>query len=51
MESIKNIAARHKMTEGALKQSLLRNKMNLKKICINLPYIYFYQCHLDKHFV
>ena len=51
MESIKNIAARHKMSEGAIKQNLLRNKRKLKKICINLSYIYFYQCHLDKHFV
>ena len=32
MESIKNIAARHKMSEGAIKQNLLRNKRNLKKI-------------------
>ena len=51
MESIKNIATRHKMSEGAIKQNLLRNKRKLKKICINLSYIYFYQCHLDKHFV
>ena len=29
MESIKNIAARHKMSEGAIKQNLLRNKRNL----------------------
>ena len=42
MESIKNIAARHKMSEGAIKQNLLRNKRKLKKICINLSYIYFY---------
>ena len=32
MESMKNIAARHKMTEGAVKQNLLRNKRKLKKI-------------------
>ena len=32
MESIKNIATRHKMSEGAIKQSLLRNKRKLKKI-------------------
>ena len=32
MESIKNIAARHKMSEGAIKQNLLRNKRKLKKI-------------------
>lgn len=32
MESIKNIAARHKMSEGAIKQNLLRNKKKLKKI-------------------
>ena len=31
MESIKNIAARHKMSEGAIKQNLLRNKRKLKK--------------------
>ena len=29
MESIKNIAARHKMSEGAIKQNLLRNKRKL----------------------
>ena len=32
MESIKNIATRHKMSEGAIKQNLLRNKRKLKKI-------------------
>ena len=32
MESIKNIAARHKMSEGAIKQNLLRNKRKLKKM-------------------
>ena len=32
MESIKNIAARHKMSEGAIKQNLLRNKRKLKKL-------------------
>lgn len=32
MESVKNISARHKMTEGAIKQNLLRNKRKLKKI-------------------
>ncbi|MGN0353829.1 MAG: RNA polymerase sigma factor [Muricoprocola sp.] len=32
MESIKNIAARHRMSEGAIKQNLLRNKRKLKKI-------------------
>ncbi len=32
MEPIKNIGARHKMTEGAIKQNLLRNKRKLKKI-------------------
>lgn len=32
MESIRNIATRHKMSEGAIKQNLLRNKKKLKKI-------------------
>ena len=32
MESIKNIATRHKMSEGAIKQNMLRNKRKLKKI-------------------
>lgn len=32
MESIKNIAVRHKMSEGAIKQNLLRNKKKLKRI-------------------
>lgn len=32
IESIKNIATRHKMSEGAIKQNLLRNKRKLKKI-------------------
>lgn len=32
MESIKNIAARHRMSEGAIKQNLLRNKRKLKKV-------------------
>ena len=31
MESIKNIAGRHKMSEGAIKQNLLRNKRKEKK--------------------
>ena len=31
MESIKNIAARHKMSEGAIKQNLLRNKKETEK--------------------
>lgn len=32
MESIKNIADRHKMSEGAIKQNILRNKRKLKKV-------------------
>ena len=32
MEPIKNIAARHKLSEGAVKQNLLRSRRKLKKI-------------------
>ncbi len=32
MEPVKNIAGRHRLTEGAVKQNLLRNKRKLKKI-------------------
>lgn len=32
METLKNIAERHRMSEGAVKQNLLRNKRKLRKL-------------------
>ena len=32
MEPLKNIAARHRVSEGAVKQNLLRNKKKLRKL-------------------